>query len=298
MSPQGRPVTSSIPFPDQGSHSGGRSRSKNDRNAFDIWHAGVSTLTSEQRRYFLQLGRDDIPEYVSHFEEIAKAGSESAPAQRIAHCMPSLLELCKLLAADPLLSHLKPRPSDLILGGICYVLSIKTAFLAIHEKVLNALSSMLQKLPSKERIEAVFRPHGEIQTAAVPICTDILAFCVEVYCLFQDDDGRERSRAQLLLGRWNCFKVETGALKLDVERNPASLDSRDEQPQDMKEDDEADNQREIGQKKELSVERTDQGERSRRLANTLSYFSSIERHALTGSSERNPTRPLECRRIN
>jgi len=240
------------------SDSVGATSNRSNGDAFIVWRAKVEGLTAEQRREFLEHKHDDLASYVSAFEDIATR-QDRRLAHRIATLIKPVWELSKVLApiaSDPSLSQLDPSHSSLILGGVSYLLSFSGRLLDYHDKVLDCLASMLEKLPVVEKFEALHanRQEDDLRNAAVSICADVLHFCIEASNLFVDEHGKIRGSARLLLASmWSSFEAKFGKLTKDFERHVKLLETcaqiastqrqekfmRDREKRDMLEDEEA-----------------------------------------------------------
>lgn len=193
-------------------------------DAFILWKAKVKSLTAEQRREFLSHKRDDLASYVSEFKKIATKHGQRR-AHRIASLIKPLWDLSKVLspiASDPWLSQLDPSHSSLVLGGVSYLFSFSGRFLDFYDRVLDCLTSMLEKLPVVEKFEALHANHPEedLRNAAINICSDVLQFCIEASNLFIDEHGNTRGSARLLLtSMFSSFEDKFGKLSKDFERH-------------------------------------------------------------------------------
>src|SRR5204862_6176802 len=128
------------------------------------------------------------------------------------------------ITSDPFLSQLDPTHSSLVLGGVAFILSFSGKVPEYHEKVVECLSTMLEKLRIMERFETLYLTHESVQKAAVQVCEDLLEFCVEGSELFLDKKDHLRSSLKLFVPSiMSPFEERFGPLRMKFENHHADF---------------------------------------------------------------------------
>jgi hypothetical protein len=196
-------------------------------DVFTTWIARVKTLKPEQRREFLAHSRADLVGYIEKLEKIATTRAGRSKAYKAAKFIRPLYELCRVLtpnASDRGLPQLDPTHSALILGGVAFIISYSGKFLDYHDKVIECLSTMLERLQVVESFETLYQTRDAVRKAAVQVCEDILDFCIEASQLFFDEKGAPRSSFKMLTSSLvSSFDKKFGLLQKRFESHHADF---------------------------------------------------------------------------
>ena len=161
------------------------------------WKTHLGKLSEAEREMFLKYRKSDLAQYVSGIEDICRKQGDQSKGLGVARLFKPLFGTMNLYApVARIMIQADPTSSALVLGGITCVMAINDRVLTYHDKIVEMLADMGEKIPILiEYGSEIHQNNDSVQEALVEVFGDILQFCSKAYHMYWDKDGKPRTSA-------------------------------------------------------------------------------------------------------